>query len=230
MNKYPTSYAELDCGGPPFATSSDNCSETQVEEEEETSHSLAVTQEITSLQSHVEPVSNFINSIVTTTPSILPPSTYDYGHLTEEAPSPDEYAAHYIPPVRDPREYLSWNFRGMNLLVGSDAMIYRSSGSTNSSASSSGDGNSSHQHQTETITTDVSITGNPNATHTPSATTVTTNAIVVRIEDVQEMQSMLCEWRNSGIHELADLSGLFGHLLAKGAMCERAHKALILAL
>ena len=95
MNKYPTSYAELDCGGPPFATSSDNCSETQVEEEEETSHSLALTQAITSLQSHVEPVSNFINSIVTTTPSILPPSTYNYGHLTEEAPSPDEYAAHY---------------------------------------------------------------------------------------------------------------------------------------
>ena len=34
---------------------------------------------------------------------------------------------------------------------------------------------------------------------------------------------------NSGIPLLADLPGLFVHLLAKGAMCEQAHKALILA-
>ncbi len=138
----------------------------------------------------------------------------------------------------------------MNLLVGSDALIYRSSTSSSSGGSGGGSGGvSSRQHhndrhgttintneaihlttttvtavpssssslpptrttgsttpsklpstlETETITTDVSIS--MNATHTSSATTATTNVIVVRIEDVQEMQSMLHhhhDMRNNG--------------------------------
>ena len=40
-------------------------------------------------------------------------------------PQPDEYISHFIPPVPEPREYFNWKFHNMNLLVGSDALIYR---------------------------------------------------------------------------------------------------------
>jgi hypothetical protein len=41
-------------------------------------------------------------------------------------PRADEYVHNYIPPTPDPREYLSWTFHDMKLLVGSQALIYRS--------------------------------------------------------------------------------------------------------
>ena len=40
-------------------------------------------------------------------------------------PRPDDYVHQYIPPTPEPREYLSWKFHDMNLLVGSDAIILR---------------------------------------------------------------------------------------------------------
>lgn len=44
-----------------------------------------------------------------------------------DLPHPHEYVQPYLPPLPEPREYLSWRFHDMNLLVGSDALIYRSS-------------------------------------------------------------------------------------------------------
>ena len=38
-------------------------------------------------------------------------------------PSPENYTS--VPPLDRPREYLSWKFRGLNLMVGSDAFICR---------------------------------------------------------------------------------------------------------
>jgi len=38
-------------------------------------------------------------------------------------PPPEEYTS--IPPLEKPREYLSWKFRGLNLMVGSDAFVCR---------------------------------------------------------------------------------------------------------
>jgi hypothetical protein len=46
-------------------------------------------------------------------------------------PRPDEYVNNYIAPTPDPREYLSWNFHDMSLLVGSQALIYRSTSPDN---------------------------------------------------------------------------------------------------
>jgi len=43
-----------------------------------------------------------------------------------QLPPPEEYAHRFIPPSPEPREYLSWQFSDLNLLVGSDALIYRS--------------------------------------------------------------------------------------------------------
>ena len=40
--------------------------------------------------------------------------------------NPDHYVQRFIPPTPEPREYLSWKFHDMNLLVGSNALIYRS--------------------------------------------------------------------------------------------------------
>jgi hypothetical protein len=45
--------------------------------------------------------------------------------LSQELPSPEEYVRSYLPPVPEPREYLTWKFRDMKLLVGSSALIYR---------------------------------------------------------------------------------------------------------
>ena len=138
-----------------------------------------------SLQSNVEPVSNFINSIVTTpttttanrndlpntitpNPTTTTTTTISSGIVT----SPDDYAAQYIPPVHDPREYLSWNFRGMQLLVGSDAMIYRNT-TTNE--------NSSNATQTvDNVTTDSSTGATTTTTtsnvHPQNTTTATSSA------------------------------------------------------
>jgi tetratricopeptide (TPR) repeat protein len=38
---------------------------------------------------------------------------------------PDDVVAQYIPPSLHPREYLSWKFQDLNLLIASDAVIYR---------------------------------------------------------------------------------------------------------
>lgn len=43
-----------------------------------------------------------------------------------DLPVPDEYVQSYIPQAVDPRQYLPWRCRDMNLLVGSDALVYRS--------------------------------------------------------------------------------------------------------
>ncbi len=40
-------------------------------------------------------------------------------------PYPEDQIARFISTPNDPREYLSWKFRNMNLLVGSDAFVYR---------------------------------------------------------------------------------------------------------
>jgi hypothetical protein len=39
--------------------------------------------------------------------------------------APDDVVAQYIPPSLQPREYLSWKFQDLNLLIASDAVIYR---------------------------------------------------------------------------------------------------------
>lgn len=41
-------------------------------------------------------------------------------------PQPDEYVHNYIPPAPEPREYVQWSCQDMNLLVGSEALVYRS--------------------------------------------------------------------------------------------------------
>ncbi|GAX09847.1 hypothetical protein FisN_11Lh175 [Fistulifera solaris] len=40
-------------------------------------------------------------------------------------PYPEDQITRFISTPNDPREYLSWKFRNMNLLVGSDAFVYR---------------------------------------------------------------------------------------------------------
>lgn len=40
-------------------------------------------------------------------------------------PYPDEQIARFISTPNEPREYVSWKFRNMNLLVGSDTFVYR---------------------------------------------------------------------------------------------------------
>jgi hypothetical protein len=41
-------------------------------------------------------------------------------------PQPADYVGRFIPPIAEPREYLSWKFNDMNLLIGSNATVYRS--------------------------------------------------------------------------------------------------------
>lgn len=43
-----------------------------------------------------------------------------------QAPVPETFAYKYIPESPEPREYLTWQFRDMNMLIGSEALIYRS--------------------------------------------------------------------------------------------------------
>jgi hypothetical protein len=63
----------------------------------------------------------------TTSPVVRPPTD-----LREDKslglPDPEEYVDSYtsIPRIIDHRDYLSWRCRGLNLLVGSDALVYRS--------------------------------------------------------------------------------------------------------
>jgi hypothetical protein len=65
-----------------------------------------------------------------TTPSsssqLAPPQVKMTGSQPLGLPRPDDYVARFIPPVPEPREYLSWKFHNMDLLVGSNAVIYRS--------------------------------------------------------------------------------------------------------
>lgn len=52
------------------------------------------------------------------------PPTYE--HVSLGLPLPDDYVSQHIPPVPEPKEYLTWKFHNMNILVGSSALIYRS--------------------------------------------------------------------------------------------------------
>jgi hypothetical protein len=64
--------------------------------------------------------------------SLLKPK--DENSILLGLPEADDYAHQYIPPSPEPREYLSWKFHDMNLLVGSDALIYRSANDPQSKA------------------------------------------------------------------------------------------------
>jgi hypothetical protein len=59
--------------------------------------------------------------------SSTPATDQDQQKQQQQLGLPEEYVAPYIPPAPEPREYLPWKIHGINLLVGSDALIYRSS-------------------------------------------------------------------------------------------------------
>ena len=69
--------------------------------------------------SEIETAMEQLSLLNTRQPNAQPPEENRILNL----PSPEEYVEN-VPPHR-PREYLSWRCRDMNLLVGSDALIYR---------------------------------------------------------------------------------------------------------
>jgi hypothetical protein len=109
--------------------------------------------------------------------------------------SPDDYVSQYIPPTNDPREYLSWNFRGLNLLVGSDAIIYRTDtnnhNSENNNSNDIDDYNRSDESTTDPVGTPSQTKDTVQVAKTDTAVAPVSNAIVVRVEDVNHMKSQL---------------------------------------
>ena len=121
------------------------------------SEALTIVNAIIQLETHKTDTQN------RTVPSAAAPADEpELQHPPQMLTVPDDYAAHYIPPAPEPREYLTWKFHGMNLLVGSDALIYRSS--------------------SPVPTTDPSAT---------TSSLTTTTALAVRVEDASHMQAML---------------------------------------
>eukprot|EP00977_Amphora_coffeiformis_P019178 scaffold6986_cov190-Amphora_coffeaeformis.AAC.6 len=70
--------------------------------------------------SEIETAMEQLNLINTRQPFVLPPEE----NKILDLPSPEEYVEKV--PLHRPLEYLSWRCRDMNLLVGSDALVYRS--------------------------------------------------------------------------------------------------------
>jgi len=131
------------------------------------------------------------------------PSLTDAATTTTDLNIPaDEYAAQFIPPSPEPREYLSWKFHDMNLLVGSDALIYRSPNNNQNGASSPDDNNGG------------------------------TTALTVRVEDAGRMQSMLQQHENTvragafvPDHRHAKLKQLGKPSYAEAAAAQRQHNS-----
>ncbi|KAL3787104.1 hypothetical protein ACHAWO_013288 [Cyclotella atomus] len=58
--------------------------------------------------------------------TLHPTSTLNYPNdpLVDKLHPPKYYLSHVVPPTTEPKQYVHWNFKGMNMLVASDANIY----------------------------------------------------------------------------------------------------------
>lgn len=72
--------------------------------------------------SAISPVSE--SKIITRTPS-KPKILFDDTSSSENKYSPEYYASDVVRPPVEPRQYLNWKYHDMNLLIASDAIIYR---------------------------------------------------------------------------------------------------------